>query len=87
MTPEQIESIQSDLTEIKIVLERHTGTLNRNTADLATHIMRTDLLQTLVTDIATMHKVLKILGVGCVSLAGLVLTVLGIIQILVPQLP
>lgn len=84
MTPDQFDTIQSDLTEIKIVLERHTGTLNRNTADLATHIMRTDLLQTLVTDIATMHKLLKILGVGVASLAGLVLTILGIIQILIP---
>ncbi len=79
-----MEQLRNDITEIKVTLGQHTLILERNTEDLKIHMMRTELLQTLVTDIANLHKALKLIAVSVAAFVTFAGTVAALYKIFVP---
>ncbi len=79
-----MSEIREDITEIKVTLGKHTLILERNTEDMARHIMRTDLLQTLVTDIVNLHKALKLIAVSVAAIVTFAGTAAALFKVFVP---
>jgi hypothetical protein len=81
----KLEQIQKDVTEIRVLLERNTVTLEQNTKDVAEHIRRTNLLEEHQIALARRldmfpWKLLKWVVGGLFTAAGVIFTIIQVLQ-------
>lgn len=84
----KIDQIFESLSAIRVTLAEHTIVLQRNTEDVAEHIRRTNALEARhdeqsrrIEEAAFPVKAMKYIGSIVIAIAGLALTLYGLIQI------
>lgn len=86
----KLEKILEQLSDIKVVLERHTVLHEKNTDDLAEHIRRTDLLETKLEEelgpikshVTKVDITIKVIGIAAATLGAILMGLheLGILK-------
>lgn len=76
-----VKRIADDLNEIKVHIAANTVTLNQNTADVAHHIRRTDILEHRVAKVELPFKSAKWVAAFIVGFASVVAALYGLIQL------